>query len=386
MQGITIQPRALDYRRVDQPLGARPRTDARHQADVRQGSIGILTFHRCINYGSYWQARCLAEGMAAHTGARVRILDHASRKVEIKEWRCALRPELSSPGDRKAHADKIRSFAQAQNALPLSDRFALCRPEAAGRHETVVVGSDEVWNFRHPWYAASPPFFGDDMEADRLVAYAASFGNHDAADGIHPDYCDRLRRFAAISVRDQNSARLIRDALGIEPEMVLDPCLLFPDCIAAGEPEHEPRLILYGHDFPHWIVEQVHGFARRRGLRIVSLGYHNPWADEQRLAAGPEAFSSAIASAAAVVTNFFHGCVFSLVFGRPFVTAPSDYRFNKIRDLADLVGVQDRILRPDLGSADYARLLSEPAPESANARITSLRRASADYLRMALSA
>ena len=27
-------------------------------------SIGVLTFHRCINYGSYWQARCLAEGLA----------------------------------------------------------------------------------------------------------------------------------------------------------------------------------------------------------------------------------------------------------------------------------------------------------------------------------
>ncbi|HKT85251.1 MAG TPA: polysaccharide pyruvyl transferase family protein [Novosphingobium sp.] len=375
MQGINIRPREL--RRVDQPLDAR---------GAWQGAIAILTFHRCINYGSYWQARCLAEGMAAATGAPVRILDHASRGVEIKEWRCALRPELTSPGDRKAHAGRIRAFARARGALPLGRRFELSRPETAGRHGTVVVGSDEVWNFRHPWYAASTPFFGEGVAADRLVAYAASFGNHDAADGIHPEYCARLRRFAAISVRDRNSARLIREALGIKPEMVLDPCLLFPDCIDAGEPDEEPGLILYGHDFPGWIVEQVRGFAKARGLRIVSLGYHNWWADEQRLAAGPEAFGRMMAGAAAVVTNFFHGCVFSLVFGRPFATAPSDYRFNKIRDLADLLGAEHRIVGPRDGAAVYARLLSEPVPHGVEARIASLRRASSDYLRAALAA
>lgn len=381
MQGIKIQP--FEVARVDRPPGA---ANGRWRGHRGPGSIGILTFHRCINYGSYWQARCLAEGMAAETGARVRILDHASRRVEVKEWRCALRPELIHPGDRKAHAGRIRAFARAQRMLPLSDRFELSRPETAGHHDAVVVGSDEVWNFRHPWYAASAPFFGEGMPAGRLVAYAASFGNHDAADGIHPDYRDRLRRFSAISVRDQNSARLIRDALGFEPEMVLDPCLQFPGCIDAAQPDEEPRLVVYGHDFPGWIAEPVRAFARERGLRIVSLGYHNGWADEQRLASGPEAFSRAMANAAAVVTNFFHGCVFSLIFGRPFATAPSDYRFNKIRDLAGLLGASDRIVEPDAGAAIYARLLSEPAPERVDARIASLRRASADYLRGALAA
>ena len=39
-----------------------------------------------------------------------------------------------------------------------------------------MVGSDEVWNFRHPWYGSKPIFFGDGLNADRLVSYAASFG------------------------------------------------------------------------------------------------------------------------------------------------------------------------------------------------------------------
>ena len=51
--------------------------------------IGVLTFHRCINYGSYWQARCLVEGLRAR-GHDAVLLDHDSPQVNRAEWRCAL--------------------------------------------------------------------------------------------------------------------------------------------------------------------------------------------------------------------------------------------------------------------------------------------------------
>ena len=38
--------------------------------------VGVLTFHRCINYGSYWQARCLVEAIAAR-GHDAVLLDQA---------------------------------------------------------------------------------------------------------------------------------------------------------------------------------------------------------------------------------------------------------------------------------------------------------------------
>jgi len=58
--------------------------------------IGILTFHRCINYGSYWQARCLAEGLMER-GHKVVILDHDSGRVNMAEWKCAMQPVLPTP-------------------------------------------------------------------------------------------------------------------------------------------------------------------------------------------------------------------------------------------------------------------------------------------------
>ena len=60
------------------------------------GKIGVLTFHRCINYGSYWQARCLVEGLRA-AGHDAILLDHVSERVNRAEWRCALSPHLPAP-------------------------------------------------------------------------------------------------------------------------------------------------------------------------------------------------------------------------------------------------------------------------------------------------
>jgi len=350
--------------------------------------IGVLTFHRCINYGSYWQARCLAEGLRRR-GHEAVLLDHRSRRIDRAEWRCALQPVLptpTQPEDVPLYVEKTRKFFEAFESLPLSEAFDLEAPRLPAGLDAVVVGSDEVWNFRHPWYAARPLFFGDGLEAGRLVAYAASFGNHDAADGVHPDWARRLAAFSAIAVRDDNSRRLVEASLGSKPEVVLDPCLQFSDLSHRPEAEPRPdRAIVYGHSFAGWFKAAIRRWAEARGVRLVSLGYHNDWADEQWITAGPEDFARAMASARAVITNFFHGCVFALVNARPFVSALTDYRLNKVRDLTSRVGAERRLVNPDSPDWAVAAALDEPLGPRVEDRLDQLRRRSEAYLDLALA-
>jgi hypothetical protein len=265
--------------------------------------------------------------------------------------------------------------------LPQSPRFPLGRPDAAGAYEAILVGSDEVWNFRHPWYGSRPIFFGDGLRADRLASYAASFGNHDAGDGIHPDWAGRLERFSALSVRDENSQRLVRQGVAREPDLVLDPCLQFDLPRSAGEGNY---LALYGHSFPAWFAQRVREFADERDVPVVSIGYRNRWADEQRIEAGPEDFPSLIAGAAAVATNFFHGCVFALHYRRPFVAAPSSYRRNKLQDLAALLGARRHLVDETTGGPTYAELFTAPLDPAIGDCIGAMRARSDDYLGRAL--
>ena len=70
--------------------------------------VGVLTFHKCINYGSYWQARCLVEGLRAR-GFDAELLDHDCAAVRRAEARCALQPKLperTRPAERRDYAAK----------------------------------------------------------------------------------------------------------------------------------------------------------------------------------------------------------------------------------------------------------------------------------------
>ncbi|MDQ3286802.1 MAG: polysaccharide pyruvyl transferase family protein [Pseudomonadota bacterium] len=350
--------------------------------------VGILTFHRCINYGSFWQSHCLAEGLRA-SGHDAVILDHHSRRVDIAEWRCAFRPTLPHPtprGDRSGYRRKVRKFFEAFQSLPLSARFPLDAPAAADRCDVVVVGSDEVWNLSHPWYGNVPLFYGEGFHG-RLVSYAASFGSQDAALGLDPVWAARLREFETISVRDGSSRAIVEDAIGVRPPLVLDPCLQFPVRVQETQDEliRAPYIAVYGHGFSQEFASQVRRWARRKRLALISIGYRNDWADQQWIDAGPHEFARFVAGAESVVTNFFHGCVFALANTKPFACEESRYRSNKLRGLMATIGGGQRLCIQNAAEASAVAQLGQPLDPAMFDRIEQLRRSSGEYLAGALA-
>lgn len=345
--------------------------------------VGVLTFHRCINYGSYWQARCLVQAIAAR-GHDVVVLDHQSCEVTSREWRYAfqpLTPDRSSRADVARYGRKLRKFMDAVERLPLSASFDLDNPHAMPPVDLAVIGSDEVLNLSHPWYGGKPIFWGKGLIASRTVTYAASFGNYSAPE-IEPRWSARLCDLHAISVRDGNSRNLVSKATGQEPAVVLDPVLLSPPRMEpAGE---QPFVLVYGHHIPSWFAVRVQRAARDRGLRTISVGYRNDWADEQRLEAGPLDFAALMAGAQAVATTYFHGCCFALLNHKPLACAPSEYRWNKVRDLTVLLGAERHLTFEACDPADVGALLCEPISDEIGTRIAELRLQSAGWLDTAL--
>lgn len=349
--------------------------------------IGVLTFHKCINYGSYWQARCMVEALSAR-GHDAELLDHDCGCVRRAEVRCALQPKLPERTPRhelSIYARKTRRFVEAISALPLSKRFSLHEPQEVEEYDAILVGSDEVWNFRHPWYGSKPIFWGDGLRARRLVSYAASFGNHSAWDGIHPAWARKLGRFSSLSVRDQNSWHLVRGATEREAELVLDPCLLFPGSAQQKANLKTPYALVYGYGFPAWLKRLARRWSYAADVRLVSVGYSNDFAHEQRIGDGPIEFAQLVSGASAVITNFFHGCVFGLLSGKPWATAPSDYRSIKIPDLAATLGAENRVVDSGIDDHRFAELMSTPLEPAVEQRLAGLRGRSEAYLDAALA-
>lgn len=351
--------------------------------------IGVLTYHRCINYGSYWQARCLAEGLQLR-GHMTCILDHESARVNIAEWKCALQPvlPLSVPrSDHKLYREKIKGFFKVFDTLPLSARFPLDEPEQMESYDVVVVGSDEVWNLSHPWYGANPLFYGDGIKAERLISYAASFGNYASSWGLDQKWADKLRNFDSISVRDENSKHIIENIVGVDAEMVLDPCLQFSIHAERRQSAHwqKPFVAVYGHNFSPSYVRKVQSWARKRDLPLVSIGYRNDWADEQWITADPHDFAHSIARSEAVVTNFFHGCIFALRNEKPFVCETSPYRSYKVNGLMMKIGGEMHLVADATPAAVLESHLNNPVNPRILQKIARLRESSNEYLDAALS-
>lgn len=340
--------------------------------------VGVLTFHRPINYGSYWQARCLVEELTRR-GYAAEIIDHDDPATRRAEYRLSLRPTLPTPvsrEDRAAYARKIRSFLSPVAALPLSAPACLGRLKELPAYDAVVIGSDEVWNSRHPLYAGRAAFFGVGLPARRVVSYAASFGNTSCWEGLAPPWPELVASLDAISVRDENSWWMLKHALGVEAPLVLDPCLLAdPAGPSAVAPEGRYALV-YGHNFSAPFADAVREWGRTRGVRLVSMGYRNDWADESLIAAGPIEFDAAVAGAEAVATNFFHGCVFALRYGKPFATETTPYRQIKVRDLMIAIGGEEHL--GGVGALD-----TQPS-SAVMRRLSELRTASHAYLDGAL--
>lgn len=352
---------------------------------MRSLNIGILTFHRCINYGSYWQTRCLADGLR-NQGHQVLILDHQSKRINYSEWKCALQPVLPSSvpkEDQPFYREKIHKFFEAFRSLPLSVPFELEEPDQMDEYDTVVVGSDEVWNLSHPWYGGCPLFFGEGIRSASLVAYAASFGNYDSKSGLQDHWVDKLRNFEMVSVRDQNSRHIIKEHLGFEPPLVLDPCLQFP-ITCEKRPMRESYIAVYGHNFSAFFIKNIREYARRRNLPLLSIGYRNDWADVQWLNAGPDDFVNFMEQSSGVATNFFHGCVFSLHFSRSFVCERSVYRSNKLNGLLKSVAAGNHLMAPETSYEGYESCLSQPLSPQVELKIDLLRQCSDDFLNRAL--
>jgi hypothetical protein len=317
-------------------------------------------------------------------GFDTEILDHYSSRVNFAEWRCAMQPILPQqvpPSDRQLYRKKIEKFFPFFESLPLSRPFPLEDPAMSDHYDILVVGSDEVWNLSHPWYGHYPVFFGEGLNAGILFSYAASFGNYDSVTKLEKAWAEKLKNFDRISVRDENSAFIIKDALGIKPEIVLDPCLLFPGPIRnAKKTEVKKYAAVYGHNFSDYYIKEVLKWSKHTNTRLISIGYRNDWADEQWLSADPGEFASFMAGSSAVLTNFFHGCVFALIFSKPFICGITAYRSIKVQNLMKLLEGERHIAYWNTDFKTYLDLLSEPPEENILRNIDIMRNRSAEWL------
>lgn len=232
----------------------------------------------------------------------------------------------------------------------------------------LLAGSDQVWR---PRYNARPPqtighaFFDFARGWDvKRIAYAASFGTDEWE--YMPEQtreCAALaKRFAAISVREKAGIRLCRDHFGLDAVQVPDPTLLldradYEVLIQDGDTRApEGDLLAYILDDSPAGEELIRRVARAGGFEPFRIPIWRGVRDADLAQPSVEQWLRNFRDAKAVVTDSFHACVFSLIFGKPFVVLGNTTRgVSRYESLLGELGLANRLVTTpagDLGAVD----------------------------------
>ena len=201
-------------------------------------------------------------------------------------------------------------------------------------HDAFVVGSDQVWRLRYS--INIPSFFFSFLPDDKIrLSYAASFGisNNDYGHRLTETCKKLLDNFSAVSVREKSAVDLCKKEFGVDAVSVLDPTLLltkndYQQLIerdkVKGIPS-KPFLLLYILDCNVEKDNVAKKIAKGKGLEIYRIktsdfGKVGSRHIEDCVYPHISTWLSAFHKADYVVTDSFHGTVFSIIFQKQFLT------------------------------------------------------------------
>ena len=323
--------------------------------------IGILTFHEIYNPGAYLQAMGTFDLLKSmgHQPVVINYTTPAHRfsilQMLRRNWRLAMHPRylVESNGRHRAFQKALRHFN-------LTDRFSTHEELEGESFDAVLIGADIVWDYIRPVLGQDPVYFGRHLNTPLKISFAASCGRV-PVDNQPPEYVvEGLKEFSAISVRDANTQQMVQKYSERDAEIICDPAFhLDIEKHTEFPNEKQPYLLVYM--LPGFVradvVEQVKAYADKHKLKIIAVCYRQKWADENRISIGPQQWLGYIRNASAVVTNTFHGTIFSVKAGVPFVSELNDAIRLKTLTMIDRLQIMDRFLTKD-GSVD--KILDRP--------------------------
>ena len=222
--------------------------------------------------------------------------------------------------------------------------------------DVLVIGSDEVFNCTqiNPEVGFSPEIFGANNNAKKLISYAASFGNTSFQKLVDFGKVEELRKylseFSSISVRDKNSYNVVEKLTGNKPELNLDPVLMYDYMSTLEQKQIRDNCIVvyaYRSRITKKEAEEIKAFAKRVNKKLISVSGQMDFCDEH-LILDPFECLNLFHYADYVITDTFHGTIFSIINRIKFVTLIRESKGSsygnqeKLQDLLDRLNLQDR--------------------------------------------
>lgn len=359
--------------------------------------IGVYTQSLRLNYGGILQAYALQRVLQdiGHDAVYIEWSPYDFQLASLRLYLWRIKYKLLK--DRKAIVffefkrnrfyKKIHKFTKKNiSILPIKD---LHEEDV----DVLIVGSDQIWR---PLYIENIEDAYLDFAKDwdvRRIAYAASFGVADWSEysGEQTQVCRELiKKFDAVSVREDSGGDLCRNYLGVDAVHVLDPTMLVDVkhymchinsckkrylermCLAYILDEADDKLAVLNS------VAKYQGYNVRQWKNLDVPNIKNPTVEE---------WLKGFHDAEFVFTDSFHGCVFSIIFNKPFIAFGNEGRgMARFNSLLKMFGLEELLITssdqftPELVDRAILRF----SDNSIQQRLNELRKESCEFLKSAL--
>ena len=312
--------------------------------------IGILTHQYINNYGAFLQAYALHQAVSEmYPNDEVQIIDYVNIKhfiINTGGWyRFYKNRENLECWFQKTKLPS--TFAKARKKeMVLSPLCFNARQINKLNFDYIIVGSDEVWNFKDS-KGNAPIKFGMGLNCKNLIAYAPSVGKASADEKL-PEYVIKgIKKFKAISARDDLTYELAQKITGKTPTRVLDPTFLGSFPKAKLQVNSKPYILFYYCEhLPKKVHDQIFDYARKNGLAVYGAGECDKRYTEISVNLTPFEWVEMFRNAEFVFTGTFHGAVFSILNRRQFkVYLTNASRIKKVGALLKELGIENREIK-----------------------------------------
>lgn len=311
---------------------------------------GIITFHWGTNYGGILQAYALQE-FIKKLGCEAEIINYAPLTFRDSFFRCF---RTKSP---RAAIKNFLEYIKEQHFIFFRKKYLITTKRfftleelqnEAPKMDVYITGSDQVWNsfFLNSYGAAYFLAFGSSTV--KRISYAASFGNTTYPNEAMEKIKHHLKKFDAISIRENSGFNILKDAGFDNAKLMPDPTLLLDkndyDRIMINKPKRiKEYAFFYILQKNQCQIEKVYNHVRHK-LKIKTVNTTKL----NTMTMGISDWLINIRDSQFVVTNSFHGVIFSIIFRKQFIVLPVEGALagmnDRIYTLLQKFGLKDRII------------------------------------------
>ncbi|WP_314578210.1 polysaccharide pyruvyl transferase family protein [Enterococcus gilvus] len=299
--------------------------------------IAILTLPGNFNYGNRLQNYAL-QTILEEKGYHTETLNiEFSRKNNIQKIcnaivRCLKTPSLIKMFFRKREygnsftqmtklkSPKLQPFTENNLKIRTVEKEDLYTIES--QYDFFIVGSDQVWNQSA---ISDNTFFLDFVPYEKRYSYAASFGKSEILNADKRYFKKNIESMKKISVREFAGKEIVHNLTGRDACVHVDPTMLLTSCewrkLAQQEdtgwlPRKKFILIYTLRGMDKAIKKELVEIAEKNSYEIISIMGDS--IDENSRILSVIQFIQAIDRAELVITDSFHGTVFSIILNTPF--------------------------------------------------------------------